>query len=284
MLAGTGDGPPLAEALLLQGWQLRVSVVSAAAHQAYAELRRRWPAEALVVLSGALQGPGGITAQLHSFAAQGTPVRAVLDATHPFATRISRDLQEACGSSCLPLLRLGRPLLPLAGAELLPDLQALRAFPLSGERLLLALGGRQLAEAVRCSPGALHHARVLPQPLALQQAMAAGLAPERVACLRPRHDFAVERALLQRWRIGTIVCRQSGGPIEAGWQQLAQRDGRRLLLLQRPTEGVEALPRALVLRKLKLLLELTLGGSGRDGCESGSGGSGAHQRGRSGQG
>ena len=35
LLAGTGEGPPLAEALGRRGWQVRVSVVSAAAALAY---------------------------------------------------------------------------------------------------------------------------------------------------------------------------------------------------------------------------------------------------------
>ena len=35
LLGGTGDGPPLAEALLQRGWRLRVSLVTAAATRAY---------------------------------------------------------------------------------------------------------------------------------------------------------------------------------------------------------------------------------------------------------
>lgn len=253
-MAGTGEGPLLAEALLQQGWQLQVSLVTGAAAAAYQALLSNWPAGALELQIGALEGPAGIAEQLRRFVSQGRAVRAVVDATHPFAQQISRDLAQVCAGQALPLLRLERDSLPSSDARLLPDLQALAAVPLAGERVLLALGSRQLRQAVACSPGALHHARVLSNPEALQLALAAGLAPHRIACLRPSADFAIEAALLRRWRIGTVVCRQSGGRIEALWQHVSRSCGCQLLLLQRPSEGPGALPMEALLSKLKQLL------------------------------
>ena len=191
-MAGTGEGPLLAEALLQQGWQLQVSLVTGAAAAAYQALLSNWPAGALELQIGALEGPAGIAEQLRRFVSQGRAVRAVVDATHPFAQQISRDLAQVCAGQALPLLRLERDSLPSSDARLLPDLQALAAVPLAGERVLLALGSRQLSQAVACSPGALHHARVLSNPEALQLALAAGLAPHRIACLRPSANFAIE--------------------------------------------------------------------------------------------
>jgi precorrin-6x reductase len=91
----------------------------------------------------------------------------VVDATHPFASRISADLAAACRLRGQPLVRLQRPLLPLGHATLLPDLNALTTIPLAGRSLLLAIGARHLASAVSHSEGARHHARVLPSPAAL---------------------------------------------------------------------------------------------------------------------
>jgi precorrin-6A/cobalt-precorrin-6A reductase len=118
--------------------------------------------------------------------------------------------------------------------------------PLAGTRLLLAIGSRHLARARRCSPAALHHARVLPNPEALRQALAAGLAPERLAPLHPRPGPAlpagtVEAALLRRWRIGAILARASGPPTETLWRRLAAAQGCRLLLLRRPPRAPGAL-------------------------------------------
>ena len=107
------------------------------------------------------------------------------------------------------------------------------------ERLLLAIGARQLAEAHRCCPEAHLHARVLPRPGALRTALASGLAPERLVCLHPASEpeapTPVEAALCRRWRIETLLLRRSGGPGEVQWRRLANQLGLRLLLLERPT-------------------------------------------------
>ena len=232
---------------------------------------------------GALAGGEAIRQRLAMAAASGQPYAAVVDASHPFARQISAQLAEALGqqkqqrqlaqghledrpTGQLPaqplLLRLERPLLSNPSDRLLADLEALaphRLAPhsLAGRRLLLAIGARQLGRAVALSPGALHHARLLPTAEALQRAMAAGIAPERLACLRPGGggEAALLAALLRRWRIDVILCRQSGGITETLWRQLAASQGCELLLLRRPADpaGVTGLAEAELLARLEQL-------------------------------
>lgn len=242
LLAGTGEGPLLAAQMLQRGWRVRVSVVTAAAAAAYRPLADGSGGAALEVAVGALAGPAAINAALELARQQGDPFAALIDATHPFAQQISRDLAVVCAGLGLPLLRLGRVLEHSGTATVLPDLAALQACDLAGQRVLLALGARQLAAAVASSPGALHHARVLPAPAALQQALAAGLDPSRIALLRPSHDFAVETALVRHWMISAIVCRQSGGRTEAGWREVSQCCGCQLMVLARPAEAPTVVP------------------------------------------
>ena len=134
LLAGTGEGPRLVKELSRRNWRVSVSVVTATAAKAYAGL----PVECISI--GALQGIGGMTAALH----QAGPFRWVVDATHPFAARISHDLVTACADLGQPLLRYERRLEPLGAATLLADADALAAQPLQAQRLLLANGGRHL--------------------------------------------------------------------------------------------------------------------------------------------
>lgn len=241
LLAGTGAGPPLAAALLRQGWHVKVSVVSEAATRAYRQHPR------LLVEAGALAGEGAIRAEL-----QRRPYAAVVDATHPFAARITADLSAACRCGGQRLLRLHRSVPEVAGALPLASLQALAQQPLAGERLLLAIGMRQLGAAVALSPGAIHHARLLPSAAALQQAQAAGLPADRVACVRPSHSGWIEAGLLRHWDITAVLARQGGGFSEAVWQRLCAELGVRLLLIQRP--AAEALPRQQLLAELAALL------------------------------
>lgn len=247
LFSGTGDGPPLARQLLERGWQLRLSVVSAAAGRAYPTDPR------LELQQGRLGGAAALARQLQQAARAAVPFRLVLDATHPFATQVQRELADGCRQAGVPLLRLQRPRLQgpeglrLQWLDSLDDLSG--AGWAAGERLLLAIGARHLPRALAGCPQALPHARLLPNPLALQQALAAGLAPERLACLQPGSAGGVlEAALLQRWGIETVLARESGPPTEALWRRLAARHGCRLLLLRRPplAAGVVALePEAL---------------------------------------
>ncbi len=254
LIAGTGEGPPLAAALAAAGWRLRVSVVTDAAARAYA------PTAGLELAVGAI-GAGedpaaGVAAGLAAARRAGDPFRWVVDASHPFASRISAGLAAACAAEEQPLLRLARPRQPLGDAMALAGLADLAGRVRPGERLLLAIGARHLASAVAHSPSALHHCRLLPRPAALRQALAAGLAPQRIAPLHPggqgQAGGAVEAALCRHWRIETVLCRRAGGPPERLWRRLSAAMGLRLLLLERPAEPgqVEALALPQLLERL----------------------------------
>ncbi len=241
LFSGTGDGPPLARDLLAQGWRLRVSVVTEDAVRAY-------PAHPHLELQvGALGGSEPLRRALEESRQLGQGFQAVVDATHPFARAVHQQLQLGCGQAGVPLLRLLRDAaeapVPAGGLSLLDGVEDLAALPLAGRRLLLAIGARELARAVAATPGALHHARLLPRPAALQKALAAGLAPERVACLQPLGldsgdgpgvEGCVEAALVRCWRIEWIVARQSGPPTETLWRRVAALQGCQLLLLRQP--------------------------------------------------
>ena len=250
LVAGTGEGPPLARELLERGWRLKVSLVSRAASLAYGAHPRL---ELAVGAIGESDGPAaGVAAELADAGQRGAPYAWVIDATHPFATRISAALADGCTARSQPLLRLLRPDLNAPGAQPLDDLASLGRLCRPGERLLLAIGARRLAEAVAASPGVLHHARLLPQGDALATALAAGLPPQRLAPLRPGGDGRIERALCRQWQIDTVLCRRSGGANEERWHRICADLGLRLLLLERPAEPglVEALPMEALLARL----------------------------------
>jgi precorrin-6A/cobalt-precorrin-6A reductase len=258
LIAGTGEGPSLAAALLERGWRLSVSVVGRDASRAY-------PAHRCLLLEvGALGGEAAMAARLGEAHAQGSPFAWVVDASHPFASRVTADLARVCRGLGQPLLRLHRPVLvPPAGLNrtLLADLDALGRLDLRGERLLFAIGARHLPKAVALAAGAVPFARLLPSPPSLRLGGAAGLPEAHLACHRPGGpaglvELALERALLRQWAITAVLCRQSGGPTEQGWQTLCASLGLRLLLVARPAE-----PRGLSNLDLPALIERLEAGS-----------------------
>jgi precorrin-6A/cobalt-precorrin-6A reductase len=237
LIAGTGEGPALAQQFLERGWRLRVSVVTLTAAQTYPE------SPDLEMVVGALADAGALRSRLEAAEREGDPFRWLIDASHPFAVRITPAAMAATRGRPERLLRLERPGLEAPWAIPLIHMDDLPRHVANNERLLLAIGARQLGEAVRRCPGARFHARVLPYPQALRQAQQAGLAADHLACFHPTTDGAVEQALCRQWQIEAILCRQSGGVTEALWQQVARALGLRLLLLQRPPEpeGIQRL-------------------------------------------
>ena len=234
LLAGTGDGPRLAKLLQQRGWTVSVSVVTEAAARTYGDLGVNG------IRIGALGDESGIAALLQ----QQGPFRWVVDATHPFAVRISRDLNMACRRVRQPLLRFERSVEPIGKAILFQEAGELRLAELQGQRLLLAIGGRQLAaiSSIARAGGAELFARCLPSRDGIKAALAAGLLPDRLAVLRPLQGpvpGAIERALCRQWGITAVLCRQSGGVSERLWHRLSEELQLNLLLLQRPEPSPE---------------------------------------------
>ena len=229
ILAGTGEGPTLAKALLERGFSVSVSVVTEAAAQVYRSL----PLTQLWI--GALPGVEAIVTRVQS-----AGVTALVDATHPFATQITAQLMQAAAQLGCRLLRFERPMEPTPGCEVIEQVEAIPTIALSGKRWLLAMGARHLgalAPPLRTA-GAQLHARVLPTPLALRQAVAAGFPDARLALLRPQQGDApglIERALCRRWGIDAVICRQSGGVSERCWHAVCSDLGLQLWLLRRPS-------------------------------------------------
>jgi precorrin-6A/cobalt-precorrin-6A reductase len=237
LIAGTGEGPTLAQQLLKRGWRLRVSVVTPTAGAPYPK------SPDLEVVVGALGDADALRSLLEAAEQAGDPFQWLIDASHPFAVHITPAAMEATSNRPERLLRLVRPRLEAPWAIHLKQMNDLSHQTAASGRLLLAIGARQLGEAVRRCQGAHLHARVLPYPAALRLAQQAGIPANRLACFHPTADGAVEQALCRQWQIDAILCRQSGGLTEALWQQVARTLGLRLLLLQRPSEpeGIERL-------------------------------------------
>jgi len=232
LLSGTGEGPLLAAALVSHGWNVTVSVVSSQAALQYLDM----PLEDVWV--GSLDGVEGIERALEFAKCLHNGFDWVIDATHPFALLVSKNLCQVCQKQSQPLLRFERTLEASVGSLINSPLD-LASKPLQGKRLLLAIGARHLKEAVAASRqgGAEVFARVLPSPESLIKALASDIGEENLAVLRPLKGStpgSLELALCRRWSIDSIVCRQSGGVTQKLWQDISRDWGLELFLISRP--------------------------------------------------
>jgi precorrin-6A/cobalt-precorrin-6A reductase len=176
---------------------------------------------------GGFGGPDGLAAWLAEHA-----IGAVVDATHPFAERISASARMATARGRPPLLRLERPGweagpgddwhwvddLPAAAARL-PALGARRVFLTTGRQGLAAFSGdADRWFLVRC---------VDPPEVALP--------PHHTLLLdRGPYTTAGELALIDAHALDVVVTKDSGGPLTEAKLEAARRRGLPVVVVRRP--------------------------------------------------
>lgn len=160
-------------------------------------------------------------------------VAVVVDATHPFAARISASAARACPAAGVPLLRLARP---GWGGEAdagrwhwTDDLATAGAVAARlGDRVVLTTGRQGLPELVP----ALSHAAVLARVVDPVR----DLLPEgwRVLLDRGPYTLEGERALLSGHRAGVLVTKDSGGEMTRPKLDAARQLGIEVVVVRRP--------------------------------------------------
>ncbi|NEQ51755.1 MAG: cobalt-precorrin-6A reductase [Leptolyngbya sp. SIO3F4] len=195
LIGGTSESRAIAQRLTQQGLPWLVTVVSPTAARLYAGL-------AGPIQSGALS-PAGMQSLIRQHS-----IRAIVDASHPFATEIS---QQAIATD-LPYLRFERQAIPLEPpAESVPDLDTLlQPTYLENRRVLLTLGIKALHQFQPWQQRACLWARIL--PTAKAQAIQVGFSPEQLICDRSPTNALAEQTLWQKLGVDTVITKASGAP------------------------------------------------------------------------
>ena len=174
---------------------------------------------------GGFGGVAGLTGWLRDHSTD-----AVIDATHPFATRMTAAAAAATEALRLPFLVLRRPGWTAGPGDRwhrVPDVAAAAALaPRLGERVFLAIGSGGLAAFVDAPGWFLLRAIDPPAPPL----------PARHRFVRARGPFTTdaERALLSEHRIEVVVCRDSGGDLTAAKLVAARELGLPVVMVDRP--------------------------------------------------
>ncbi len=157
-------------------------------------------------------------------------VGAVVDATHPFAERISASAARACPAAGVPLLRLERPgwsERPGDDWYRAPDLAAVAALvPRLGRRVLLTTGRQGLAAFAAIDAWFLIRCVDPPEP---------PLPAEHELLLdRGPYTVAGELALIDRHAIELVVTKDSGGGLTEAKLDAARERGLPVIVVDRP--------------------------------------------------
>ncbi len=183
---------------------------------------------------GGFGGVEGLAAYLRE-----QDIRAVIDATHPFAATMGWNARDGCRAASVPLLRFERPAWTAEPGDCWEPVehwgQAVDALEHGGSRrVLLALGRQELAPFAGLDAiWFLIRAVTSPDPMP---------AFHSAHLLLARGPFSLddERELLDTHKIDTIVCKNSGGEATAAKLIAARELGIGVIMRQRPARPAVA--------------------------------------------
>ena len=187
-------------------------------------------AQAVPMRIGGFGGAEGLAAWLEEQA-----IDAVIDATHPFASQMSRHAKVACRAEATPLVVFTRPAwLPQGGdgwseVERIED--AVAALGAEPRRVFLTQGRLQLG-AFAVAPQHLYVVRAIDPPADI-----AALPRRRLILARGPFGLEDEIALLRQEAIEILVSKNSGGAATYPKIEAARQRGVKVVMLKRPPSG-----------------------------------------------
>jgi len=236
ILGGTAEAAALARGALARfGDKLQVTTSLAGRTERPAPL----PGQ---IRTGGFGGPAGLAAYLTEYA-----VGRVIDATHPFATRISAEARLACAAANVPRLMLLRP--PWQRHTLdrwieVDDMRAAAAVvPRIGQRAWLTVGASEIT-CFSAAAGVRFLVRLVGPPR-----WPLPLHSYEVVVGRGPFALVEERNLIERHAIDVLVCKASGGAATEAKLIAAREFDIPVIMVRRPPiqpgEAVETVEAAL---------------------------------------
>jgi precorrin-6A/cobalt-precorrin-6A reductase len=203
LLGGTSDTPPIARRLMERGYRVLVSQATdvpleTACHPNLESRAGRLDEHSLCEL------------------VERRGIRAIVDATHPYAVQIRALARRVADDKGIPYLCFLRPAAidpSLPGVEMAPDhpAAAIAAFG-RGRPVLLTTGTRNLGPYVERARAAQLPlvVRALEHPASLAACLRAGIPREHVLLARGPFSIADNRRHIRTFGIGVLVTKDSG--------------------------------------------------------------------------
>ncbi|MDJ0661341.1 MAG: cobalt-precorrin-6A reductase [Crocosphaera sp.] len=225
LIGGTGDSVSLLNSITAHSFPCVVTVTTEKASQLY-------PTNPIITVQIGKLDKVGIQTLCHQ-----QTVRGIIDASHPFALNISRQVIEFAKAEGIPYLRYERPrLISNSHAIYLDSFEELIAGNyLKNKRVLLTVGCQTLSQFKSWHEQAVLYTRILPKLTSFEMAITAGFPESQIIALRPPISLELERALWEQWKINLVVTKasgkQGGEDIKA---KVAEALGIPLIIIKRP--------------------------------------------------
>ena len=229
ILSGTSDGPVIANRLLTLKYTVFASVLTYRAGRAYIKNPK------LHIITGKLNNKDEIINFIKN-----NKIKCVIDATHPFAVIISKNLNDACKEINAPLIVFERKSLMnnANNFKYINDLKDINKGDLENKNILLAIGARFLNDTgnyyMNCKANVF--TRVLPTSGSITKAFGSCIKNSNIAILEPSKSEKgiLEKKLCDFWRIDYVLCRESGSYSQQNWERIISGSKMKLFLVKRP--------------------------------------------------
>ncbi len=227
LFSGTSDGNKIAQDLISQKCHLKVFVAT--------QYGRKVAAETLpqqVIETGRMN-----ESEIFQRAELEAPEK-VIDATHPFALEISKNLMEFCQARQIPYIRYERPEEPMDGENIhiVNDMeQASEKAKIMGKHILLTVGSKNIEPFLGENFQGRIYIRMLPDPPLIQHLLSKGVPPDRIIAIQGPFSISMNRAMMVDFSIDCLVTKSSGK--EGGVPQkiaAAKELGISVIVIKRP--------------------------------------------------
>ncbi len=222
IFAGTSEGRALAEMLARRDVVVRVCVAT----EYGKELMTQVPA-----CAGRLD-VDGMREQMQN-------ALCVVDATHPYAQEVTKNIRAACAQSGLEYMRLLRAEQSAEGCVFVESAAQAAEFLCGVEGKILVTTGSKEAAAYRGITDYKNRVflRILPMQDALMDCLALGFHPRNLICMQGPFTEELNAAMLEQVGARWLVTKESG--VAGGFLekvQAARRVGAQVLVIGRPQQ------------------------------------------------
>jgi cobalt-factor III methyltransferase len=207
VFSGTSDGNRLAKELAAVGGR---GVVLSVASDYGAEL-------ASIACPGLTVVKGGNGAEQRSHLLKRSMAHCIVDATHPYAEQISRQLVELSSRLDIPYIRYERPVSKIPPDAIVCDAPEAAAAVArrTGKRIFLATGSKDVQRFTSSSSQDVCQwfIRIVPDRGNLEAVLDAGIPRDRICAMQGSFSEAFNETLWRDWEIDCVITKESG---EAG--------------------------------------------------------------------
>ncbi len=225
VFAGTFEGHGLAKFFAEKGWlsEADFSVATDYGTETLSDI------EGISVLEGRMS-PGDMEDRLQKGA-----YAMVIDATHPYAKEVTRNIKGAAEKAEIPYIRLLRETgtEALEGIDTVESAEEAAAFLKGTEgKILLTTGSKELHWYKDLAGRVI--ARVLPSEESLRLCAQSGISPKQIICMQGPFTKEMNLATIRQYGCSWLVTKDTGNPGGFADKIACREDGCRILVIRQP--------------------------------------------------